>query len=190
MINTMACRKFFSTLSMLSALLVPTMQASPVNLDGLVSSPPFNGPTAAAPIAASNDAALEFRGVLVERGELLFSLYDSSSRSSLWVGMNEPGNPYVVRSYDSNAASVAVQFQGRTLTLLLKQAKVVAMAQAAPQPPAVATQSPANTPPNATPQASATEATRLAAVADEIRRRRALRQQAAQANTAANPGRN
>jgi len=174
---------------MLGALLVPAMQASPVNLDGLLSSPPFNGPTATAPVAASSDAALEFRSVLVERGEFLFSLYDSSSRRSLWVGLNEPGNPYVVQSYDSSAGQVVVQYQGRALTLPLKQAKVVAMAQNAPTPPAIATQPPVITTPNVAPEASSTEATRLAAVADEIRRRRALRQQATQAN-AAPPGRN
>jgi len=77
---------------------------------------------------------------------------------------------------------VSVEYQGRILTLPLKQAKVVAMAQVAPPQPAgpAATVGPGGMPPNAAAATPAQEAARLAAVREEILRRRALRSMPAQ----------
>lgn len=148
--------------------------SAPANLGDLVRNSPFSGPTAATAGSVA-DASLEFRGVLVDGGEFFFSLYDPATRFSLWVGLNEPGNLFTVHSYDSAKGVAAVEYKGRTLNLTLKPAKVIALAPSAPgAPPA-----PGGVPPNATAAAATDDASRLAAVAEEIRRRRALRAQQA-----------
>jgi hypothetical protein len=151
------------------------------SLSGLLQNSPFGTPatTTATPEAAK---ALEFRGVFVDRGEAFFSLYDSSTRVSRWVGLKEEGNPFVVRSYDAAKGEVQVDYQGRTLTLGLKQARVVAsvappVPAAGPAPPPAA----AGVTPALAAGSQPDEAVRLAQIAEEIRRRRALRQQTLQA---------
>ena len=92
-----------------------------------------------------------------------------------------------MQNYDSNTAQLQVQYQGKTLILPLKQAKVGTMVATAP----ANNQLPAgNNQPNVSANAPADEARRLAAVAEEIRRRRALRQQAIQASPPVPPPRN
>jgi hypothetical protein len=149
-------------------------RAAPVPLDSLLRNSPFT-PPAAAQNGPAVETALEFRGVLVDRGEHFFSIYDPSARSGMWVGLNEAGNPFTVQSYDAEKTTAAVQFRGRVLNLALKQAKVTSLpAQAGPVP--LPTNGPGPQPTvNASPQGD--EAARLAAVAEEIRRRRALRAQ-------------
>lgn len=96
----------------------------------------------------------------------------------MWVGMQEPGNPVLVRDYDEAAGAVVVEYQGRTLTVPLKQVRIAAMPAVAPgiagPPPAQATAQASATPPD--------EAVRLAQIAEEIRRRRAVRAQMLQSN--------
>lgn len=150
--------------------------ADSTRLDSLVTNSPF-GSTAGTAASPQGESAVEFRGVFVDQGETFFSIYDTAARRAMWVGMKEPGNPYAVKSYDEARGTVIVEFQGRTLTVELKQAKVVALpagssgtSAASPNPgaPAVATVT------------TTDEATRLAQVAEEIRRRRAIRAQAMQ----------
>ncbi|MBL9214843.1 MAG: hypothetical protein JNG83_05145 [Opitutaceae bacterium] len=142
--------------------------------------------------------------MFVDRGEPFFSLYEASSRSSQWVGLNESGRPFKVQAFDGDKATVTVEYQGRTLNLPLKQAKIVALRPVQPRPgppnPGDSGPQPVNLPGTAGPvpvagpnsqgpvMASTEEAARLSAVAEEIRRRRALRQQ--QNNPAAAPGTN
>lgn len=171
-------------LVMLSAIPMAEAQAEPADLDGLARNSPFSGPPAPA-AGNSADAPLEFRGVLVDQGETFFSLYDPSSRTSMWVGLREPGNPFTVQSYDAAKGLVQVEYRSRTLSLALKQAKVVALvSNPAAGGPAT------GTPATVAPSANSTEATRLAAVAEEIRRRRALRAQANQAADKPAPAKN
>lgn len=164
-------------LALVLVLPLEAAETAAPSLDGLVKNSPFS-PAAAGTTSATAETMLEFRGVLVDRGETFFSLYDPASRASMWVGLKEPGNPFVVQSYDADKAVATVEFQGRTLTLALKQAKVAVGAAAPTVAPG------ATAPPNAAPRAQTDEASRLAAVADEIRRRRALRAQAVQPSPA------
>jgi hypothetical protein len=97
--------------------------AAPSPLDNLLQNSPFGGQVAPK-TAGRIDAPLEFRGVLTDGGGEIFSLYEASTRSSLWVGQNENGNSFTVRSYDRVNDTITVEYQGKTLTLELKQAKV------------------------------------------------------------------
>ena len=100
-------------------------------LDTLVKNSPFGNTPSPNAAAGNADTALEFRGVFVDAGEPFFSLYDVAGRRALWVGLKEPGNPFVVQAYDEAKGTVVVEYQGRTLTISLKQAKVVTLPPAA-----------------------------------------------------------
>lgn len=174
-------------LSLLAILAVPALaQTSAPSLQNLVQNPPF-GAVAAAGAPAGGGAPLEFRGTFVDGGERFFSILDIGARRAEWVALNEGGHAFQVKSYDPGTETVVLDYQGRTMSLKLRTARITAMA--VPPPPAAGAQSPAPGPATATvaPAPSTTEAQRLAQVAEEIRRRRALRQQAQQQQPAAPP---
>ncbi len=152
----------------------PAPAAAPADLEALLKNSPF-GQNATVTGGPATPGMLELRGVIVDSGETLFSVYDPASKVSRWVGLNEPGNPFTVRSYDSAKSEVKVAYQGRDVVLALKQSTVIALA--APVAPA-APGSPAPVPTAATaPGPNSDEAVRLAQIAEEIARRRALRAQ-------------
>lgn len=131
--------------------------------------------SANAPSAATADAPLELRGIMGEGDDYMFSIFDSAKKTSVWARLNEPGREFVVKTFDAARDSITVENQGRTLTLALKAAKVLAAPAMAmrqnPTPvggPVVLNPTPAD------------EQRRLEAVATEVRRRRAMREQAAQ----------
>jgi len=162
--------------AVLATPLVLAAQTPAPSLQSLVSNSPFG--LANQPGAAQNAVAapLEFRGTFVDAGERFFSIVDTATRRAEWVGLNDTGHAYVVRNFDPDNETITVEHHGRTLNLKLHSAKIGVLppAQVAAQP---TPQQPANTQANAAP--STAEAQRLAQVAEEIRRRRALRQQAA-----------
>lgn len=141
--------------------------------------PEGGGSATAAP---TENAPLELRGIVSTKGGYLFGLYDPTKRQSLWVRQNEPGAEFTVRSHDVSSDTVTVDYQGRTLTLALKSAKVESLGPVPnpsmanmPRPPMQ------NQPQMGMTPSAADEARRLEGVAAEVRRRRMLRQ-AAQSN--------
>lgn len=163
---------FYQTLIALGVLTATV--ASAQDLNGLLQRSPF-GATSPGQTAAA-EGPLELRSVMIDQGEYFFSVYQPSSQTALWVGLNEAGNLFTVRTYDDKTETVTVEFQGRTLALSLKQAKIHAFVQRAPVSPQAAVQ-PQGVSPNIAPANAADEANRMARVAEEVRRRRALRQQ-------------
>jgi len=146
--------------------------ARAADIQNLLQTSPF-APAAGVTASGQNAASLEFRGVFADQGEYFFSLYDTATRRGVWVGLNEPGNPFLVRSYDPANESLTAEYQGRTLQLTLKMAKI--LVSAAPPLPPVPNASGAATVQPAPPPAGTPEAQ----IVEEIRRRRALRQQSA-----------
>lgn len=170
------------------ALAAPAANPATDPLNALMTDSPFlpaggsGGPTAQA-------GALELRSVVAERGNFVFSLYDAGTKESFWSRLNEPGLPFVVRSYDRSNDTITVEQQGRTLSLTLAAARTVPVLAAPTQPPAAVAGVPLNQNPGApgAPAAAnpgenpprnnlailpAEEAQRLQRIADEIRRRR------------------
>ena len=146
--------------------------------ESLVSQSPFGQPAPVAAVATAGEGtALEFRGVFADQGEYFFSLYEISSRTGRWVGMQETGEAMVVENYDSEKGRIEVRYRGQLMKLTLKKAQVVLQASTAPRPPtpaagpAVAVAVPTN-------PAPLTETEQLGQVADEIRQRRAARRSA------------
>ena len=174
-------------------LLAQTSDPTATPFDSLVTNSPF-GARSTETGPAANGAQLELRGIFVDQGETFFSVYDTSTRVSRWVGLNERGEPFTVRRYDAAHDSVTVEYQGRELALELKQVKVVALPPApapsaapgpgqasgpGPRPISGASGGPGpavGTTASAGPAPSPEDAARLAAIAEEIGRRRALRQ--------------
>ena len=127
---------------------------------------------------------VELRGVMSTSEGTEYCIYDAVKKSSAWVSLNETGNGFVVKAADPSGDSVTVEYQGRTLKLALRTAKV---ASAGPGSgpggnPSSITQSVVLNP---TP---ADEQRRLDAVAAEVRRRRQEREKAAQAAQASPNG--
>ncbi|RXK54914.1 hypothetical protein ESB00_03180 [Oleiharenicola lentus] len=172
------CRHF-AVLPGLAAVAVFAAEPAKPSLDSLVKNSPFGSATSpGAP--GMESGTLEFRGVIVDNGEPLFSFFEPANRQSQWVKLNEAGAPYTVQSYDPDTQSVKVLYRGQPLSLALKRAQIIV--QAAPPAPMPAPGGAPGASPTAVvnPAApSADEAARLAQVAEEIRRRRALRNQGA-----------
>lgn len=163
-----------------SLVLVASAQPAAPSLQNLISNSPFGSAAqaGAGPVAAT---PLEFRGTFVDHGERFFSVLDTASRRAEWVGLNEPGRPFAVKSYDPERESIVLEFQGRSMDLKLHSARITAAPMPQPSAPVAGNNAPQNVPGRPAQAApSTTEAQRLAQVAEEIRRRRALRQQASQ----------
>jgi hypothetical protein len=157
-------------------------------LESLVKDSPFL-PVASGGAAPGQNGPLELRGVIMERGSYAFSLYDLNSKESYWVGLNETGFPFMVRSYDAISDTVTVEQQGRVLSLTLAAARTMAanpvMASqptpgapgpsGGPQPTGASGTGPTQFAVGAVPSSvTPDEAQRLQRIADEIRRRRAV----------------
>lgn len=162
--------------------LAQTPPAAP-SLQNLVQNSPFGSATPVGQAAAAA-GPLEFRGTFVDRGERFFSILDTGSRRAEWVSLKESGHPYTVKSYDPDSETVTLDYQGRSMSLKLRTARITAMAMPPPQagnpPPTMVVAPGTSVGPGVTAGPNTTEAQRLAQVAEEIRRRRALRQQAQQ----------
>lgn len=146
---------------------------------------PAAGAAAGAPTAA---APLEFRAYMDVGGGKQFRLFDPAKKAGVWVKLNERNAEFEVlaKQHDDSQKTLTVEHQGRTLTLAMREAKVVSAGSAGQAaPPPVPMPQPSNVAPavtqsvvlNPTP---ADEAKRLEAVAAEVARRRAMREQASQ----------
>lgn len=147
---------------------------------------PFLPPQGATPVAPTQNQPLEYRGY-IETGEgVQYRIYDPAKKAGTWATANEadPNFGVTVKNYDADRKVLTVEHEGRTLTLPEREAKVVssgAPAQIVPPPmtlpaPNVAPAVQQTVVMNPTP---ADEQRRLEAVAAEVARRRALREQAA-----------
>jgi hypothetical protein len=117
--------------------------------------------------------------------ERLYRIHDPAKKTGTWVKLNERNADFdvIAKQHDIDQETLTIEHQGKTLTLAERKPKIVS-AGAAPIPPPVVPP-PTNVSPavtkavvlNPTP---ADEQRRLDAVAAEVARRRALREQATQ----------
>ncbi len=122
---------------------------------------------------------VELRGIMSTAQGVAYCIYDTAKKTSEWVGLNEAGNDFVVKSADPANDAVTVDFQGRSLRLVLRTSKV-ASAGAAGGPGGPSAMPGASAPVVLNPN-PADEQRRLDAVAQEVRRRRMEREKAVQA---------
>ncbi|HWA08706.1 MAG TPA: hypothetical protein VG838_04480 [Opitutaceae bacterium] len=167
--------------------LVPTALAAD---GGLPLSSPFL-PAGAPPPAANTGGPIEYHGYMVTPQGEKFSIYNTAKKTATWVMLNDRSNPFVVRSHRLGGSmdQVTVEYQGSTLTLALKEAKIVSVAvvqppvfTGAPAPIGAAGAGPATAAQPGLPAGASLEEW-----AAEVQRRRELRQQGAQAGAQAAP---
>jgi len=136
---------------------------------------PLSGPTGAAAGQAADGSSYELRGIMTSGGVTKYCIYDATKKTSVWVGVNEHGAPFLIRAADPVHDTVTLEAGGQPMTLALHAAKVVSVAfggsLAGPPPggsfgPVVLKPTPED------------EQRRLQAIADEVRRRRQLRERA------------
>lgn len=148
---------------------------------------PPSGQGNASPV--TTDSQIELRGVMAIGDGYMFSIYDTARKTSSWVKLNDRGHDFVVKNYDPQRDVVTIDYQGRSLNLTLRTAKVVsAPVQALPTPALASPPAPAPQPiggPVVLNPTPADEQRRLEAIAAEVNRRRMIRQQALQASRAA-----
>lgn len=145
--------------------------------------PPAGPGGAAVPTAG---APLEFRGTMVTADGIKLRIVEPARKNAAWLLVNErdPSLDFVVKQYDPEHDTVKVDYQGQTLTLAQHVAKVASAGApqnqgagfqpgGVPMPPAISQSVVVNPTP-------ADEQRRLEAVAAEVARRRAMREQAAQ----------
>ena len=141
------------------------------------------------PQGAEAAAPLEYRGYMITSEGVQYRIVDPVKKVGTWVKLNQRDTTFDVlaKQHDGTHKTITIEHQGRTLTLAERESKIVSAgnaAQAVP-PPVVAPQPPINVAPavmqsvvlNPTPS---DEQKRLEAVAAEVARRRALREQATQ----------
>lgn len=113
------------------------------SLARLLSDSPFGMATRQTTASANAPAALlEFRAVMVEGDAIYFSVFEAATKASLWVRLNEPGNAFEVKTYDSQQECVTVEYDGRSLILPLTRAKAVVGAASVGSPQYAATEAP------------------------------------------------
>lgn len=158
------------------ALTLTALAAAESDLGGLLRNSPFG--SAPDKTADKGSTPLEFRGVMMEGDTYYFSIHTTSDSRSVWLQLNQKSaRDFTPTSYDAVNRQLTVDYQGSSLVLSLNSARRTPGPAVGPVPAVQpGTNAPAPTPTAAT--SSADEAERLSKIADEIRRRRALRQQA------------
>jgi hypothetical protein len=158
-----------------AAALVLAALAPGLRADLAPASPFLPANVAAQGAAAGPSGPLELRGIMATSEGTQFCIYDSAKKKDVWVGLNEAGHDFVVRTADPSQDRASVEYQGRILRLDLHSAKIGSSGAAANQggPPIVSSQILSTSP--------ADEQKRLDAVAQEVRRRRQERERAIQA---------
>lgn len=150
------------------------------------SASPFMPPSAAAANVPAVGAPIEFRGFMETSEGMRFRLYDPARKSGVWVKLNERDATLdvVAKQFTPASETLVIEHQGRTLTLAQRVSKVVssgsAMQNIPPPPPQMTNLPQAVTQAVVVNPTPADEARRLEAVASEVARRRALREQASQ----------
>jgi len=109
------------------ALTAPAARAD-VDLQGLVTRSPFGeGKTGA---GGERVGSLEFRGYYVDNGITYFSIYNPSSKSSVWVAQGEAStSPFAVsvKNFDPEKNAVMLESNGQSMRLALHESVIVKM---------------------------------------------------------------
>jgi hypothetical protein len=165
------------SLAALTASAFLALAAVPARADLAGASPFLPANATAAGAAAGPSGPIELRGVMSTPDGLAYCIYDTAKKRDVWVGLNESGHDFVVKSADATSDSISVQYQGRSMKLTLRTAKVASAGPArADLAAAVAPNPLSQVGLNPSP---ADEQKRLDAVAQEVRRRKMEREKAA-----------
>ena len=117
-----------SILVLIGVLICPTPARADVDLQNLVTRSPFGeGKTGA---GGERVGSLEFRGYYVDNGITYFSIYNPSSKSSVWVTQGETSTtPFAVsvKNFDPDKNAVTLESNGQSMNLSLHEPVIVKM---------------------------------------------------------------
>ena len=129
-----------SILILIGVLICPTPARADVDLQNLVTRSPFGeGKTGA---GGERVGSLEFRGYYVDNGITYFSIYNPSSKSSVWVAEGETTTtPFAVsvKNFDLEKNAVTLESNGQSMRLALHEPVILKM-----ELPAIPATPPAN----------------------------------------------
>jgi len=175
-------RHRFQPLSRLAVASFAWLAVARAHAQLTTSSPFLPVKAAASPTAPTAGAPLEFRGQIdIPEEGMKLRIYDPGRKAGAWLKVNEkdPVLGFVVKQYDRARGTVSVEYNGQTFVLAQREAKVTSLGAASLNIPMGAIPLPSSVTqsvvPNPTP---ADEQRRLEAVAQEVARRRQLREQA------------
>jgi hypothetical protein len=161
---------------LLIALLPITALAQPSLLERSPFLPPDFQRPGTAPVEAPPSPLdrLELRGITTVGGSPVFSIFDPGSSRGYWVGVNENFAGVTVSEFNDRDESLTVRSGPHVRTLRLKEARIVAM-DTPPPPPQPAVMPPIQGGPPQENLSDEEVRERMQRVAEEIRRRRAMR---------------
>jgi len=116
------------TLLLLGIAVTAATARADVDLQGLVTRSPFGEGKAGA--GGQRTGSLEFRGYYVDNGITYFSIYNPSSKSSVWVAQGETStSPFAVsvKNFDSEKNAVTLESNGQSMNLSLHESVIVKM---------------------------------------------------------------
>ena len=118
----------------------PCLTRADIDLQNLVTRSPFGeGNTGA---SGERVGSLEFRGYYVDNGITYFSIYNPSSKSSVWVAQGETStSPFAVavKNFDPDKNTVTLESNGQSMRLALHEPVILKM-----ELPAIPVATPAN----------------------------------------------
>jgi len=147
--------------------------------ESLVSNSPFLPQTAITQTTSSGVLdRFELRGVASFGGVPTFSVYDTTNNRGYWIPLNGSESGVRIASYDPATEAVVVEGEGGSRRLFLKEAQIQTMMPPAPVNVGVVPSQGAPLPAAAGTVTTEQEmAERRQRIIEELRRRRALRQQ-------------
>ena len=116
------------TLLLFGFALATSCVRADVDLQGLVTRSPFGEGKAGA--SGQRTGSLEFRGYYVDNGITYFSIYNPSSKSSVWVAQGETSTtPFAVsvKNFDPEKNTVTLESNGQSMNLSLHESVIVKM---------------------------------------------------------------
>jgi len=116
------------TLLLLGIAVTAATARADVDLQGLVTRSPFGEGKAGA--GGQRTGSLEFRGYYVDNGITYFSIYNPSSKSSVWVAQGETStSPFAVsvKNFDPEKNAVTLESNGQSMNLSLHESVIMKM---------------------------------------------------------------
>lgn len=108
-----------------------------LDLEALAKNSPFGAaPASAATAKPVSTSTLELRGMYQEGEVTYYSIYDTATKQSRWIGSGEmpaDASQPVVKSFDAATATLVVETGGKSAALVMKPASV-SRYEAPPQP--------------------------------------------------------
>lgn len=153
---------------------MPERLSAGSRFQSLLDNNPFSPPAPKTAPVAPTPPPYEFRGVSVERGVSYFSVYNSETKKSVWIGPGNSNGGLKVKSHNGGTL-VLVEDSGQVVSLALKEDTITPSSVGSLQPNQMVAATLVDPSPSAAPTLQSPEAHEIEKGAAQIRQRRAQR---------------